>query len=165
MMTFRCSVVLLFAWVLCAAEPVSIRDRMQEYVDAGKAAGIVTLVARDGKVVSLEAVGFRDRESGARMTTDTLFQVMSMTKPVTCAGIMILIDEGRLALIDPVDKYLPEFKDQKPRPVTIRELMTHTSGIPGAFPKGYEKFEHTLAEVVAEAAKLPLQFEPGSKWS
>ncbi len=138
--------------------------RMKEYVDHGKAAGFVTLVARHGHIASLEAVGYQDRESRIPMRTDTIFQIMSMTKPVTCAGIMILIDEGRVALIDPVEKYLPEFKGKQiSRPITIRDLMTHTSGLPAAPPDGFDKAAHTLAEVVA-AARMPT-FEPGSKWS
>jgi CubicO group peptidase (beta-lactamase class C family) len=92
-----------------------------------------------------------------------------MTKPVTCAGIMILMEEGRLSLIDPVEKYLPEFQGRKfsevSRPPLIRDLMTHTSGIAGSTPAGYEKSGHTLAEVVQVAARQPLQFEPGTKWS
>ena len=120
---------------------------MKEYVDQGKAAGFVTLVARHGHTASLEATGYRDRESGAPMRADTIFQIMSMTKPVTCAGIMILIDEGRIALIDPIEKYLPEFKGkQLSRPITIKDLMTHTSGLPASPPAGFDKAAHTLAD-------------------
>ncbi len=141
-----------------------IPARMKDYVDQGTAAGFVTLVARHGHIASLEAVGFQDRESKTPMRTDTIFQIMSMTKPVTCAGIMILIDEGRVALIDPVEKFLPEFKGkQLSSPVTIKDLMTHTSGLPAAPPASFDKAAHTLAEVVA-AAQMPA-FEPGSKWS
>lgn len=106
------------------------------------------------------------------MRTDSMFQIMSMTKPVTCTGIMILMEEGRLALIDPVEKYLPEFAGQKlssgakpARLVTIRDLMTHTSGLPSGTPKGYVNADHTLAEVVSLGSQQPLDFEPGSKWS
>jgi CubicO group peptidase (beta-lactamase class C family) len=91
-----------------------------------------------------------------------MFQIMSMTKPVTCAGIMILVDDGEVSLIDPVDKYLPEFKGKK---ITIRDLMTHTSGVSASPPKGFDKNSHTLAEVVSAAAQQPLEFEPGGKWS
>src|SRR5947208_1748800 len=78
--------------------------RMKEFVDAGKTAGVVTLVARHGHVASLEAVGYRDLESKTPMRTDTIFRLASVTKPVTCAGIMILVDEGRLSPIDPAEK-------------------------------------------------------------
>lgn len=139
----------------------AIPKRMQAYVDQGMAAGFVTLVARHGHVVQLAATGYQDREAQTPMKTDSLFQIMSLTKPITCVGIMVLMEEGRLALIDPVGKYLPEFK----QPITIRDLMTHTSGLPGSLPKAYDKNEHTLKEVVKVAAQLPLEFEPGSKWS
>ena len=139
--------------------------RMKEFVTAGKTAGVVTLVARHGHVASLEAVGYQDLESKTPMRTDTIFRLASVTKPVTCAGIMILVDEGRLSLIDPVEKFLPEFKGLKlnpcgtragyncelvtpSRPVNILDLMTHTSGLPGAAP-GRGTPPNTLAERVA----------------
>src|ERR1039457_4465592 len=120
--------------------------RMKEFVAAGKTAGVVTLVARHGHVANLEAVGYQDLETKTPMRTDTIFRLASVTKPVTCAGIMILVDEGRLSLIDPAEKYLPEFKDLKlnpcgtrggyncelvtpSRPVNILDLMTHPSGL------------------------------------
>ena len=83
---------------------------MQELVDAGRAAGIVTLVAREGVVAHHEAVGFQDLESRTPMRKDTIVQIMSMTKPVTGLGIMMLAEDGRLGLLDPVEKHLPEFK-------------------------------------------------------
>ena len=151
-----------------------IPRRMQEFVDTGKAAGIVTLVARHGHVASISAVGYRDLESKAPMRADTLFRIKSMTKPMTGVAVMMLVEEGRLALVDPVERYLPEFHGQrvkKPcasgsaeanclgnaRPITIFDVMTHTSGIQEA-PGG----SRTLAEAVAASAKLPLAFEPGS---
>src|SRR5450756_2262843 len=123
-----------------------IPARMKEFVAAGKTAGVVTLVARHGHVASLEAVGYQDLESKTPMRTDTVFRLASVTKPVTCAGIMILVDEGRLSLIDPAEKFLPEFKGLKlnpcgtqsgyncelvapSRPVNILDLMTHTAGL------------------------------------
>src|SRR6516225_2317744 len=123
-----------------------IAERMKEFVTAGKTAGVVTLVARHGHVASLEAVGYQDLESKTPMRTDTIVRLASVTKPVTCAGIMILVDEGRLSLIDPVEKFLPEFKGLKlnpcgtrsgyncelvapSRPVNLIDLMTHTSGL------------------------------------
>jgi CubicO group peptidase (beta-lactamase class C family) len=149
-----------------------IPARMQKFVDDGKAAGFVTLVARHGRVAALTAVGYQDLEKRTPMRTDSIFRIMSMTKPITCTGVMILMEEGRLALIDPVERYLPEYQGlrlyggAKPtRPISIRDLMTHTSGLPGATPKGYVKADHTLAEVVSLGAQLPLEFEPGTKWS
>src|SRR6202163_4299165 len=129
--------------------------RMREFVTAGKTAGVVTLVARHGHVASLEAVGYQDLESKTPMRTDTIFRLASFTKPVTCAGIMVLVDEGRLSLIDSAEKYLPEFKGLKLnpcgtrggyncelvtpiRPVNVLDLMTHTSGLPGGAPASGE---------------------------
>jgi len=154
--------------------------RMQEYVDAGKTAGVVTLVARHGHVAGLSAVGYQDLESKTPMRTDTLFRLASVTKPVTCAGVMILVDEGRVSLIDPVEKYLPEFKGLKlnpcgtlagynceavtpSRPVNILDLMTHTSGLPGSVAGGEPPT--TLAERVAAVSRATLLFEPGTKWN
>lgn len=169
------------------ARLAAIPARMQSFVDGGKAAGIVTLVVRHGHVAAIDAVGFQDREAKTPMRPDTLFQIMSITKPMTCAALMTLVDEGRVALIDPVEKYLPEFKDVtlakeakdaaasapgvptdaplKPsRPITLLDLMTHTSGVANTMPKEFKRSEHTLAEQANAVAKLPLQFEPGSKW-
>jgi CubicO group peptidase (beta-lactamase class C family) len=158
-----------------------IAERMKEFVTAGKTAGVVTLVARHGHVASLEAVGYQDLESKTPMRTDTIVRLASVTKPVTCAGIMILVDEGRLSLIDPVEKFLPEFKGLKlnpcgtrsgyncelvapSRPVNIIDLMTHTSGLAdGAGGRGTPP--NTLAERVALAGRGALIFEPGTAWN
>lgn len=154
-----------------------IPARMQEFVDSGTIAGAVTLVARQGKVVSLEAVGYQHLETKTPMRTDSMFQIRSMTKPITAVGIMILLEEGRLLLSAPVDKFVPEFRDQmvvakreggkvlatkKPsRPITIMDLLTHTSGMP--WPVSYRPLK-TLAEHVAVLAREPLEFEPGAKF-
>jgi CubicO group peptidase (beta-lactamase class C family) len=157
-----------------AALLARIPRRMQEFVDAGKASGYVTLVARHGHVAQVTAVGYRDLESKAPMRADAMFRIKSMTKPMTGVAVMILVEEGRLALVDPVEKYLPEFHGQKvkkpcaagatetnclgnARPITLFDVMTHTSGIQEG-PVG----ARTLADSVAASAKLPLEFEPGS---
>jgi CubicO group peptidase (beta-lactamase class C family) len=149
-----------------------IRPRLQEFVDQGTAAGFVTLVAHRGHIANLDAIGWQNRDSRTPMRTSSMFQIMSMTKPVTCATLMTLVDEGRLSINDPVEKYLPEFKGQKLKsgekpdhPITIRELMTHTSGVASGSSKFFERRAHTLAEVVADAAQQPLDFEPGTRWS
>ncbi len=185
--------LLLAALVLPAVAPASapaqapepakfaaVRERMQKFVDSGDIAGAVTVVGRKDGVIDLETVGYRDLETKAPMTRDTLFRIASMTKPVTAVAVMILADEGKLAVEDPVEKYLPEFKGQmlaekgkeprKPaRPITIRDLLTHTSGLQGGYPKEmadlYRDRDHTLAESTAAIARQPLQFEPGSRWS
>jgi CubicO group peptidase (beta-lactamase class C family) len=164
---------------MSAARLARIPVRMKEFVDAGKTAGVVTLVMRHGKVAELDAVGFQDLESKTPMRTDTIFHLMSVTKPITCAGIMILVDEGRLSLIDPAEKYLPEFKGLKvnpcgtlaglacdavpaQRPINILDLMTHTSGLPASAGSGTPA---TLAERVAGVSRATLLFQPGAAWN
>jgi CubicO group peptidase (beta-lactamase class C family) len=143
-----------------------IPARMQSFVDRGTAAGFVTLVQRHGQIASLSAVGYQDRESKTPMRIDTIFQIMSMSKPVTGVGVMILVDEGLLALSDPVEKHLPEYRGKSK--ITVRDLMTHTSGLPGGSaealrgPRG--NWDHTLAEVVAIEAQRPLDGDPGFRW-
>ncbi|HWC97518.1 MAG TPA: serine hydrolase domain-containing protein [Candidatus Sulfopaludibacter sp.] len=166
---------------MSSARLARIPVRMKEFVTAGKTAGVVTLVARHGHVASLDAVGYQDLESKTPMRTDTIFRLASVTKPVTCAGIMILVDEGRVSLIDPVEKYLPEFKGLKlnqcgtlagyncatvtpSRPVNILDLMTHTSGLPGSAPERGTPAT-TLAEHVAAVSRTTLLFEPGTAWN
>jgi CubicO group peptidase (beta-lactamase class C family) len=156
--------------------------RMNEFVTAGKTAGVVTLVARHGHVASLEAVGYQDLESKTPMRTDTIFRLASVTKPVTCAGIMTLVDEGRLSLIDPAEKFLPEFKGLKlnpcgtrggyncelvtpSRPINILDLMTHTSGLADGAPGRGVTAPNTLAERVAAVSRATLLFEPGTAWN
>ena len=154
-----------------------IPGRMQEFVKAGKAAGIVTLVARHGHIALLNAVGYQDLETRTPMRTNTLFRLMSMTKPMTGTAVMMLVDDGRISVIDPVEKWLPEFKGPQVKvkcaqastgpeclakpahAITIADVLSHVSGIQEP-PKG----SRTLAEFAAAAAKLPLEFEPGTMW-
>lgn len=201
-----CTTAALLAATILAAPPASmdpakvgmdgarlgaIPERMRQHVKQGTVSGVVTLVQRRGAIVHLEAVGLQDMEKQTPMKTDTIFEVMSMTKPVTAVGIMMLMEEGRLALTDPVEKYIPEFRGQmviaeqdlakqekdktvlkKPaRPITIRDLLTHTSGLAEMPPEAmegvtfYYKMNRTLAEAVTLFSQMPLQFEPGTKWS
>jgi CubicO group peptidase (beta-lactamase class C family) len=166
-----------------AARLARIPVKMKEFVDKGTAAGFVTLVARHGHVASLEAVGFQDREAGTPMRTDSLFRIASMTKPMTVAGLMILVDEARISLLDPVEKYLPEFKGIKlnpcgagrsgagcelvdpPRPFTVRDLMTHTSGLPGSGASAGSEPVRSLADRVRTGARVTLLAEPGTVWN
>ena len=157
---------------------------MQQFVDEKIIAGAVTLVGTHDQIVSLESVGSQVLKSNTPMRPDTLFRIASMTKPITAIGIMILVDEGKLSVDDPVEKHLPEFRGQmlvanrsrdtvtlkKPsRVISVRDLLTHTSGLPGMPPAGianlYGKRNHTLAEAVMAFSQRPLDFEPGSKWS
>ncbi len=126
-----------------------IRARMQDFVEKQDIAGAVTVVGRKGGVIHCEAVGSLNLEKQQPMTKEALFRIASMTKPVTAIGVMILVDEGKLSVEDPVEKYLPEFRGQmlvaertadavtlkKPsRPITLRDLLTRTSGLPGSPP-------------------------------
>ena len=161
-----------------AAIPV----RMKEFVDQGKTSGVVTILARHEKLASFDAVGYQDIESKAPMRKDTMFRIASLTKPVTCAAIMILADEGRLSVIDPVEKFLPEYKGLKlnpcgtragynceavvpARPINLEDLMTHTSGLPASAQEGGSAHPATLADLVTLGAKRQLLFEPGTHWS
>lgn len=155
-----------------------IPARMKAFVDQGTVAGVVTLVARHGQVASLEATGYTDIETRQPIRTDAIFQIHSMTKPIVCFGIMQLAEQGLLALTDPVEKHLPEFRGQqvlvsqtltKPtRPITIRDLMTHTSGMPLNPPPGigelHGALHKSLADVTLILSQQPLLFQPGTRW-
>src|SRR4029077_17682374 len=104
-----------------------VAPRMQEFVDKGEVAGVVTLVATSDSVLHLAAVGKTDVAADRKMRTDDIFWIASMSKPITAACIGILVDEGKLAFDDPVEKYLPEFAG---RGITIRQVLSHTSGLP-----------------------------------
>jgi len=161
-----------------------IPARMKHFADTKTVAGAVTLVARDNHVIEFDAEGMADIEAGRPMSKDTIFQIMSMTKPVTAIGIMMLAEEGKLALRDPVEMYLPEFKDQKvaanngpdnarlsvpEHVITIRDLMTHTAGVTDEPPADIRDYQHAmnvpLDEVVRQIAKQKLLFQPGTAWS
>jgi len=133
---------------MSAAKLDEIEPAMQKYVDDGKLAGIVATVARNGKVVYQTAVGYSDLASETPMRADAIFRIYSMTKPITSVAMMILRDEGKFELDDPVSKYLPEFKDLKvagdlkdpnvdPEPLerepTVRDLLRHTAGLTYGF--------------------------------
>jgi CubicO group peptidase (beta-lactamase class C family) len=163
-----------------------IRPAMQAYVDRGVYAGINTLVARRGKVIHAGEFGWRDKEAGAAMTADTIFRLYSMTKPIICTALMTLLEEGRFRLIDPLAKYIPAFGAVKVleadgslvppvRPILIRDLMTHMSGLSYHFVEnaGVGKMyteakllgaDHSLEAVIDDLARFPLAFQPGSRW-
>lgn len=140
-----------------------------------EAAGFVALVARRGKVVLHEAYGTRGLSNPSPMTRDALFDLASMTKPVTVTAALMLLEEGRFALTDPIGQYLPEFKNVKietapgvfspaKRPITVEHLFTHTSGVFTARSRA-EIFEHpTLASFMHELAKGPVRHEPGTRY-
>lgn len=167
------------------SDPITlIPQRMQHFIADKTVAGTVTLVARGGKVIEFDALGMADIESSRPMKKDTIFQIMSMTKPITAIGIMMLAEEGKLALRDPVEQYLPEFRGQQvvsnlgpdaarlrmpDHPIMIRDLLTHTAGIQDPAPAAIHDYPQLmnvpLADVVRHLAKTPLLFQPGTQWS
>jgi CubicO group peptidase (beta-lactamase class C family) len=171
---------------LAAVPPV-----LQGVVDAGDLSGIVTLVWRDGEDVQFNAVGKRDIEHNKPMTRDTLFRIASMTKPITSVAALMLMEEGKLKLDDPISKWLPEFAEMEvmrdpagelnntypsPRPITVEDLMTHRAGLAygfssrGALAKAHEEklgmplqSNKTPDEWLAALADLPLTYPPGER--
>ena len=155
----------------------AISKVMQKFVDDREVSGVVTLVGlRDG-VEHLEAVGKSDLAASRDMQKDDLFWIASMTKPMAAICVMMLVEEGKLAVDDRVEKHLPEFKNQwlvqskdskqmvlcRPkRAITVRDLLTHTSGISDVKAP---RPNCSLAELVMGYSREPLAFEPGSKWS
>ncbi|PCJ18104.1 MAG: serine hydrolase [SAR86 cluster bacterium] len=168
-----------------------VTQTMQGYVDDGLLAGVVTMVARDNKIVHFESVGFRDIEAEATMTNDALFRIYSMTKPITGVAMMILYEEGKFRLSDPVEKYIPEFAnlqvaagedadgnlitEPQNHKMTIRELMSHSGGLSyGLFSQSkvddmYNEVnvldpDSNLQDMIDKLAALPLRQQPGSMW-
>ncbi len=140
-----------------------IPARMQQFVDDGMMAGAVMLIAVDGEVVLHEAVGYQDLDTRTPMSVETIFQVQSMTKPVSATAAMILVEDGLLRLTDPVARYLPEFRTREPLTrITVHHLLTHSSGLPhGHLSDQDPPNSTTLAAVVADNATQTLLFEPG----
>jgi CubicO group peptidase (beta-lactamase class C family) len=172
-----------------------IGERMQAYVDSGEIPGAVALIARHGKIAYFEHWGLADREKKVEMKPDTLFRIYSMSKPITSVGLMILHEEGRFQLTDPVAKFLPELaklevRDEEANPgtgevrvhthparnaITVRDLMRHTAGLTYGFfgdtdvdrryrEQGILVQDKDLAETVQKLGKMPLRFEPGTRW-
>ncbi len=164
-----------------ADKPSPVQAAMQKFVDEGQIAGAVTFLAQKDNEVDFSVIGFRDLEKKTPMEKDTVFWIASMTKPITALAIMLLQDDGKLNINDPVSKHLPEFKGQmllkeksddqlilvKPaQPVTLKHLLTHTSGLVGKSPLEGDALDVlTLRESVISYGLSPLQFEPGSQWS
>ena len=141
---------------------------MQEMIAKNEIAGAVTVVVQEDKVLHLESTGFADLAAKKPMTPDTLFWVASMTKPVTGTAILMLQDEGKLKVGDPVAKYLPGFAglktpSGKPANLTITQILTHTSGLGEASGPDAQK-ARTLADLVPLWLAAPMQYEPGEKW-
>jgi len=165
-----------------------ITATMKRYVEEGRIAGTVSFVARDGRVAYFESAGKRDVEKGFPMEKDTIFRIASMTKAVTSVAAMILVEEGRLLLTDPVSKFLPAFRKTvvlamppatvpARREITIHDLLTHTSGLSygtgpaeaqyravGAHLWYFADKPEPIGAVVDRIAGLPFDAQPGERW-
>ncbi len=159
-----------------------VHRQMQADVESGRIPGAVLLIARQGKVASFMSVGFQERRSKTPMKTDCIFRIASMSKPITSVAAMILAEEGKLDIGAPVAQYLPEFKDvtvgiekaAPKRPMTVQDLLRHTSGLTygyfgnTAVDELYRKSNplgsKSLAEMVSVIAHLPLLHQPGEVW-
>ena len=169
------------------------RHLLERYVGPGKIAGCLVQVARRGELVHRAALGSRDLARGLPMTDDTVFRIYSMTKPIVSVALMTLFEEGRVALGDPVHRFLPAWREQRvyvqgrhpafqtrpaERATTVHDLLTHQSGLTYGFMQrtnvdaayrrlgiGEAKPGATLAEMVDTLATLPLEFTPGAAWN
>ncbi|MGA2253846.1 MAG: serine hydrolase domain-containing protein [Thermoguttaceae bacterium] len=164
------SVIVALIGLTAQAQPPAkiIANALQAFVENHTIAGAVTLVADKDKALSIETVGYADMAAKKPMRLDNLFWIASMTKPVTATAVLMLQDEGKLSVDDPVAKYLPELAnlktaDGKPAKLTLRNLLTHTSGMGEATPQE-SAAASKLADLIPHFAEKPLQFEPGTKW-
>ena len=180
---------------ICPKRIARLDDFYQRYIDDGELAGASLLIARRSNIAHLAAYGMADIEKGRPIAEDTIFRIASMTKPVTSLAVLQLAEEGKLLLNDPIADYLPEFSAGKvlesvpesdafrlvdvKRPMTIRHLLTHTSGLTYDYPldnetlvsyyqvanihSGLGGFE-TLERVMRRVGRLPLAFHPGDQW-
>ena len=172
----------------------TLSDRLNEGVKNNEMPGAVVLIVRNGKIVMFEPFGFRDKEAKVAMTNDTIFRIASMTKPIVTVAAMILMEEGKLTLADPVSRFIPAFTETKvavpkkkddgtveyalepqARPMTVQDLMRHTSGLTygavGANPVKQSYIDmkaadrgQTNAEMADKLAKLALLYQPGTTW-
>ena len=164
-----------------------IGPAVQAYVDDGRLAGVMTMVARRGQVVHWEATGMRDVAAGDPLERDDIFRIYSMTKPLTSVAVMSLVEEGAVALDDPVSKFIPAFADVTvlngagervalARPMTIEHLLTHTSGLTYGFfgdspvdriynESGFFTSAEGLGDFAQRVAGLPLLASPGDRWN
>jgi CubicO group peptidase (beta-lactamase class C family) len=156
-----------------------VAETLQPFVTNHVLAGAVVLWADKDRVRGLEAVGYSDVAKGIRMQTDALFWIASMSKPMTATALMMLVDEGRVKLDNPVEKYLPEFHGQwlaveqdsahqllkqPSRPITVEDVLSHMSGLPFMSRVERKIDSFPLNEAAMGYALTPLKFEPGSKY-
>ncbi len=169
-----------------------IHTMVKKHIDAGEISGAVMLVARKGQIAYIDVQGTMDIETKKPMTRDSVFRMASMTKPVVGTSIMMMLEEGKVRLTDPISRFIPEFKDQKvaiqtapaqgntppkfytvpaSHDITIKDLLTHTSGLSSGpmgqsvvAKEGRRRPEDTLATYLPRVAKSPLEFQPGTRW-
>jgi len=161
-----------------------LTNAMQRYIDKDQLAGTVSLIARNGKVVHVESQGWKNKETGEAMTDDSIFVIMSMTKPIVSAALMMLYEEGHFLLTDPITDWIPELEGKEvivndeygshrvpaEGPINIRHVLSHTAGVdPIRAALTAEELEllpraATLEQTLIRRAPLPLSFEPGSDW-
>ncbi len=176
-----------------------IHDLMQRHINAGDFSGAVTLVARNGRIAHLEAQGLMDIETKKPMATDAMFRIMSMTKPIVGVAVLMMVEEGKVRLNDPVSKFIPQFKDLKvgvlqgnqpppppagqrgapprfytvpqDREITIKDLLTHTSGLVSGPIGNSENAKVALngkesnADYIPRLGQVPLEFQAGTRWA
>lgn len=172
---FFAATTLLVPALLQAAPPVTtppkspaVAEAMRQCIAKHEIAGAVTFVGASNRVVDFEAFGYSNMESKTPMRMDSIFWIASMTKPITATAVLMLQDEGKLSIEDPIGKYIPELANLKTadgivRQVTIRQLLTHTSGMAEATREEGLNAK-TLADLVPCHASKPLQFVPGTEW-
>ncbi len=160
---------------MSAERLAKIGEWLRGVVERKEAPGFVTLVARRGKVVHYEAHGKRGMDLAEPMPPDAIFDLASMTKPVTAVAALVLLEEGRYTVNEPISRYLPEFKNPKVqvapdrtvpanREITVHDLLTHTSGVFDPRGRAETYAFPTLAAYMKDFARLPLQYQPGSTW-
>jgi CubicO group peptidase (beta-lactamase class C family) len=176
-----------------------IHELMQRHIDAKDFSGAVTLVSRNGRIAHLEAQGLMDIETRKPMTTDAMFRIMSMTKPIVGTAVLMLMEEGKIRLTDPISRFIPEFKNLKvgvlhgeqppaapagqrgappkfytvpaEREITIKDLLTHTSGLVSGPISNSENAKVSLkgkesnADYIPRLGQVPLEFQPGTRWA
>jgi CubicO group peptidase (beta-lactamase class C family) len=198
------------AWPVTAAVPAArpedvgfsserlrrVAELMQRHIDDKDFSGAVTLVARNGRIVHHEAHGLMDLEARKPMQKDAIFRIMSMTKPIVGVATLMMMEEGKVRLTDPVSRFIPEFREQvvavpqpaaagrggaaaeprfytipAERPITVRDLLTHTSGLVSGTISSREAGRvaatptETLADYLPRLGKVPLEFQPGTRWA
>jgi CubicO group peptidase (beta-lactamase class C family) len=179
---------------LSSARLGRIGDHLQRYIDAGKLAGTLTLIARRGRIAYFEPQGHLETEKRRKVAPDSIFRIYSMTKPIVSVGLMMLWEQGRFQLDDPVSTFIPSWKDQRvfvggnhpnwkttrvERPMSVRDLLSHQSGLTYGFMErtnvdaAYRSLGigdgtrrgYTARDMIDELATLPLEFSPGTRWN